>query len=326
MKIFLSSRFVLDAEIERKWLKRTGCKYRCFSFASVDKQSKDYNKNVAAALRVCEKRKVEIMMDSGAFTLHKLRKKTAQRGKSATAAQQIDIDQLGEDMFRRYVKFCQKHHHKWGFFFTMDFRIHQPTIYRMQKRFAKYGLKPTPVFHGDDSVDWLDRYRDLGVDLIGIANNYNARSRANKKHFRHYLDKTFNHADKIGMRLHGLACTALSVMVQYPWDSIDSSTWSRNAIMGIIQIPNFEKLKMDLVHVSEAYSSASPSSYNNMTRSHQQQIRETCRDLGFDLDLLRRKDAAGARERHDFNGLIYANICKMPMGPEMRRTAWESLV
>ncbi len=168
--VYLSGRFTIDAKLEAAWLKRTGCKYRCFSFAVLSKElGLMYNKRVVAALDASEKAKTHIMLDSGAFTLHQFQVKSSKRSENAKKAQAIDINALQEKMFKLYCDYCKANKHKWDFFVTLDFVQKQEVIYAQQKKFLAAGLKPMPTYHGDAELDWLSKPTDMGHMYIAIG-------------------------------------------------------------------------------------------------------------------------------------------------------------
>ena len=322
-KIFLSGRFFTDTAIETAWLKLTGCKHRCFSFANVDKRCVWFTKQSQEALEVCEKKKIEIMMDSGAHSFHKFTEQSKRRNEFASEKQNIDQKALADTMFDWYTDYCLTNKDKWSFYVTLDYKQHQPTIYEMQKRFIAKGLNPVPVYHGDASLDWLKKYRDLGCKLIMIGSSVNFRGHGYKGN-RYYLDRVFEFGEQHNIKYHGLAATSLSIMSMYPWYSVDSSTWSKSAIYGCICFPDPEKNIIYNLHVSVRHSKGTIASYNNYTTKQRQMVNKVVKDLGFDLKALRHDK--GIMARHDFNGYCYSHLFDGLIQIENRRVKWERLV
>lgn len=320
-RIFLSGRFDVGDSIEKAWLARTGCKYRCFTFANLDKVSTQYNKRVIESLKVCEDQKISIMMDSGAAGLHNIQRAMASRNRLAVQKHSIDTTQIAEDMFQRYVKYCLKNKSKWTFYVTLDFKKHQPTIFAMQERFEKEGLRPCPVFHGDSTIDWLNKYADKGYKLIGLGTLASARSRHSPKTYRYFLEKVFDRAAKLNLNLHGLAITSLSLMTQFPWWSVDSASWTKTASYGSLLFPNVEKNTIENIHVSTR-SSSSAHSYGKMSKRHQQHITEHIATLGFDIKELRED----VKARHDFNGWVFSNLNAIIDYKKVESVRWETLL
>lgn len=322
-RIFLSGRFDNDAAVEKAWLKRTGCKYRCFTYASIDEMNKNYNSRVVTSLKLCEDRGVGIMLDSGAFSLHSIVAASTKRTTKANKTHTVDVEEVAEAYFDRYTKFCTEHQHKWTFFVTLDFKKHCPTIYSMQQRFAKLGLHPIPVYHGDESLDWLDRYADLGSKLIGLGTSRAARGH-NKKDKRYYLDNVFDRCAKLGLDLHGLAMTSFSLMVSYPWWSVDSANWTKSATYGDITVLDRDKNVVHNIHISKRYKDVAHC-YNKMSRRHRAQIKEMVENMGFDIEALRDKGMDGTRARHDFNGYVFSQLSDIN-DHTVRSSKWDRLL
>lgn len=319
-QIYLSGRFTVGAAIEKAWLKRTGCKHRCFSFAfvcPVKIPGMAFNKKVAAALKHCEDSKVKIMMDSGAHSLHTIDRASAKRNVNAKKKQTMDITQLQKLMFDEYVKFCHAGKKKWAFYVTLDFKKEQSVIYQMQKDFAVQELAPTPVYHGDSNIDWLKKHLDMGHKFICIGG---ATLHPGKSGLAYYFDKVFNFGAKHGISYHGLAFTSLDIIMTWPFKSVDSSTWSRCAAFGMIVIPDIARRKFFNVHVSTRGSS-NQNSMNHMTRSQKGELKELLATHDFDLKAMRSSEI----ERHDWNGFVMSNLAKFGVTQNSKRT-WDNIL
>jgi hypothetical protein len=145
------------------------------------------------------------------------------------------------------------------------------------------GIKPVPVFHGDDSIDFIKKYADLGHDLIAIASWKTLRT--NKNAFKQYLYNVFNTASKWGVKLHGLAFTSPWAMVNYPWYSVDSSSWSRFASFGAIIKFNPVTHRLFNVRISRRRSNIEHFIKTNPMAL--EALREEVAAEGFDLEELR---------------------------------------
>lgn len=322
-RIYLGGRFSTSTKIEKAWLKRTGCKFRCFSFAAVHPECIHYSPNAEAALEVCEKKKVGIMMDSGAFSFRKFASSTKKRGGKV---HEIDPQKLQKEMYKVYRGFCLENAKKWDFYLTLDWRAHQPTIFKMQKRFVKDGLMPWPVYHGDMELDWLKKYQDtFGSNFFGISSaSISFRGKSYKAH-RFFYDRVFEYGAKHGMQFHGLAVTSLGLISMYPWFSVDSSTWVKSSIYGMITFPDREKNTIYNIHISDRQTNTSTPSYNNMSRKHRSMVETTIKDFGFTLKELRNGTAA-LEGRHDWNGMVFANVFDMVDTSVAKHVDWERLI
>lgn len=323
--IYLSGRFSTGKKLEKAWLKRTGCTHRCFSFAYTHPNGIDYNKQAAIALRVCEKNGIGIMMDSGAHSLHRLEAQSKRRSAISDKKKIIDLVDLKEQMYGQYVDYCKKNGTKWDFYVTLDYLMHQPTIVRMQRRFIKDGLLPVPVYHGDQGLEWLQKHQDMGSKLICISTGGDNRGGISYKKQRFYLDRVFEYATKHNLQLHGLALTSLGILTAYPWWSVDSSTWVRASIFGMLAFPDREKNTTYNVHISERRTKAKVASYNTMSRKQRAMLERKIQDFGFTLEELR-DSKKGLDGRHDWNGKVFANIFSLIDISKQKHSEWERLV
>jgi hypothetical protein len=111
--------------------------------------------------------------------------------------------------------------------------------YENQQRMKAEGLRPIPVFHMDEDYVWLDRYRDDGETYIGISPS----KLAGTGEIRSWLDECFARLTAGGRALvktHCFGSTAWEIAVNYPWHSLDSTTWLKQPLMGQIIVPNGE--------------------------------------------------------------------------------------
>lgn len=316
--IYLSGRFSVDAKIEKAWLKRTGCKHRCFSYAFVHKEGAlMYNKRVEAALHVCEKAKINIMMDSGAHTLIVMQKASKKRGEAAKRRQAFDIEAKRKHLFTEYCKYVKANSTKWAWYVTLDFKQDQKIIYAMQQAFAKEGLSPVPVYHGDSSLDWLRKHQDMGHNFICIGG---AHLHPGKKGLDYYLDKVFNYGAKHGLEYHGLALTSLDIIMSWPFRSVDSSTWSRTAAFGMIVMPDVRRRKLFNIHVSDRNTS-NPVTHHNMTTVQKEALSELMKNHGFDLSAMH----TSVDLRHDWNGWVMSNLDQFGVIQTKKKT-WGTLL
>jgi hypothetical protein len=179
------------------------------------------------------KKKVELMLDSGAFSAWS--QKTT-----------IDID--------AYLKFALAHIDLIDYVVNLDVIPGWPgkkltpkdREESAQKGWANYvylkkkGIpkeKLIHVFHQGEDFKWLRRMiaRDLGYIGVSPAND---KTTAQKMQ---WLDECMNHVtDRKGfpiIKFHGFAVTSLRLMLRYPWYSVDSTSWVMTSRMGSILVP-----------------------------------------------------------------------------------------
>jgi hypothetical protein len=100
----------------------------------------------------------------------------------------------------------------------------------------KNGLKPLPVFHYGEDIEWLQLILSKKYDYICLG----GMVKTPKVIF--WLDDIWNNylTDKDGMplcKVHGFGQTSLKLMLRYPWFSVDSTSWVITGRLGGIYIP-----------------------------------------------------------------------------------------
>ena len=191
-----------------------------------------------------------MIMDSGAFSIRR-----EQEGKRS---------KMKEEEFpfiERYLHYILANLHKVEYFVNLDVipldsvnSIAKPqAILSAQEGWdnywwlVKHGVpkeKLMHVFHRDEQWYWLEKMTDQ-IPYIGLSPGKN-RSTAQKKR---WLD----HAmiilcDKKGMprvKFHGFAVTSFSLLRQFPWFSVDSSTWLIITHKGAVLLPRTTNTKWD---------------------------------------------------------------------------------
>jgi len=126
-----------------------------------------------------------------------------------------------------------------------------------------------------------------------------------KKGRAYYFDKLFNFGAKHGLVFHGLAMTDLSTIMDWPFKSVDSSTWSRTAIYGMIMLPDVKRKKFINVHISER-GSANLVTHHNMSQHQKDRFASIMKEHNFDFKAMHTSEV----ERHDWNGYVFSNLDK----------------
>ena len=307
MRCYLSGWHASRKERELAIIQTGAMKYRCFAFATLHKLA--HKKFASFTYAPWQKEVYEtdlangigIMMDSSAVGWRHMLNKTGE----------IVPDEI---LTEPYLDFCKKESHKWDFYFTLDLQISAPFIYEMQKKLFKLGIKTTPVYHGDDNVDYLKRYVDMGSDLIGIASPRKFRSSLSGK--RRYLDTCFNLAEKLNFKVHGLAMTSVWQMLHYPFYSVDSSSWTRCASVGCLMKFDPQRRRVTILHVSDREDS---SKKIHLSVESQGRLRRELEDEGWDFKLLQSDHV----ERHKYNAITMQKITDLATAG--KTSSWELL-
>lgn len=316
MKFFLSGWYGTGTENETALVERTPIKARCFSYWNAHPSALRHTPRVEEALHVCEEKKAIIMMDSGVFGLREEIRR-AQNKKDYKAQQKLE--DFKETMLEEYAKYVIQDGHLWDFYVTLDMARDAAKILEWHNRLEALGTRPTPVFHGDAPMKYMEIYRDKGYKRVCIGITQAQDTRLNKMR---YLEKMFEFGAKYDIKYHGLAFTAIREMKRYPWDSVDSSTWSRLASMGCICIFDPSVEKMSLLHISVRDSNME-NSFNMMSPEVKKDIRARIEKEGFDFDVL----ADSQLDRHIWNARAFQTMAEYATAyDKTKNVVWEGLL
>lgn len=163
------------------------------------------------------KKPIKIFLDSGAYS-------------AWTQRIQIDIND--------YIEFIKKHREHLEVYANLDVIQDAEATFKNQLIMERAGLSPLPVYHYGSDIKWLKKYLDIGYDYIalGVAGNNTTDKLAP------WLDDLFSNylTDTDGMpivKVHGFAVTNFSIMLRYPWYSVDSTTWMHIGRTGNVMVP-----------------------------------------------------------------------------------------
>lgn len=183
-------------------------------------------------------------LDSGAFSLHtKLKKEHKSGNKNFSPCDSPEFWEYAD----RYAAFIKKYPHAIDFYANIDIISNPKQTWKVQRYLEKkHGLRPVPVVHYGESLDWLQRYMDNGYDLIGIG-GLAGRHLVSRKDTLAWLDNLFhkvcpksNGRNPI-VRLHGFAVTAYDLLIRYPWWSVDSASWTKAGGFGSLYVPRVKR-------------------------------------------------------------------------------------
>jgi hypothetical protein len=161
------------------------------------------------------RRKVSLIVDSGAFSawVHK---------------ESIDV--------RSYIYLIKRIQKKIVGYFNLDVIGDPEKTYANQLAMEAEGLKPIPVYHAGSDITWLKKYADAH-DYIAIGAL--AKTSTEKRHRQ--LNRIFREiSDEQGLpsvKLHGFAISSIATMIEYPWYSVDSTSWVMASRFGKIFLP-----------------------------------------------------------------------------------------
>lgn len=296
MRVYLAGYQGSTPEREERLIRAGVDKYRCFSFANLVKIPglPFMVKGIQDGYKTCVKLKqTKIMMDSGVFSYRTHRQRLINTG--------ADLGQLPDPdgYLRLYAEWCREFKKLWAFYVTVDFGTVCADNWKIHGKLEKMGIRPVPVYHGDDSMDYIRRYYDKGYAYQCLGSSRALRTSV--KQLRRYYDVAFNLAAKLGVLFHGLAMTKPWSMIAYPWYSIDSSSWSRSAGYGCIIRFDETTRRLNTLHVSDRMSAVSRLHLSSKLMAR---VKEDVESEGYDFQTLRTDHT----ERHIYNA---ATMLKM---------------
>lgn len=217
-----------------------------------------------------KKNKVNLFLDSGAFSAY---------------TQGIEID------IYSYIDFIKKNKKYIETYANLDAIGDPAKTLKNQRIMEKAGLRPLPCFHYGEPVKYLHTYLKE-YDYIALGGMVPIST----KNLKPWLDDLFsNHlCDQKGnpkAKIHGFGMTALSLMLRYPWYSVDSTSWVVAGRMGGILIPKKTNGKYDYTKNPHKVTVSAKSPANKKKEAHfstcspaQQKIfREYYMSKGFKL-------------------------------------------
>ncbi len=259
MRLYLSGWQATNAEREQKVIEHGYLRYRCFSHANIQKLKglPYHSKNTVGAYNACIKGGVGIMYDSGVVSWRTHMNTLAKQGKTKQLAEMLTEQEFRE----QYVETVKSQSQNWddipqnksAMYMTIDLARVSSDIFKRHESLEAMGIRPIPVLHGDDNVaDYIHKYADRGYKLIALATAKVLRN--SRSQFREYLAACFNAGAKYGVEFHGLGITSPSRMIEMPWFSTDSSSWSRVAGFGGIMMYDDRRQRLDTFHISDQVS------------------------------------------------------------------------
>lgn len=105
-----------------------------------------------------------------------------------------------------------------------------------QEEMERQGCEPLPCFHYGEPWEYLDyyvsKYKYIALGGLIRSDLYSLES-----WFKQVFERTCNADGTPKIRFHAFSLTALQLMLKYPWESVDSSTWVQWAANGLVLMP-----------------------------------------------------------------------------------------
>lgn len=168
--------------------------------------------------------KNRIFLDSGAYS-------------AMTKKVEIDINE--------YIEFIKKYEQYIDTYSVLDVIGSPKGTWKNQKIMEKAGLKPLPCFHYGEDTKYLKKYIE-NYDYISLGGMVPIST----PDLKIWLDDIFSNyiCDEKGLprvKVHGFGMTVVSLMLRYPWYSVDSTSWLMTGRFGGALIPHQTNGKPD---------------------------------------------------------------------------------
>lgn len=170
---------------------------------------------------------IKISLDSGAFSLF------MKHGKGLYKSD-FHKEKWFKEYLDSYIEFLCGKAHYFNMYVTLDVIHNGRATDEILKYMESYGLRPLPVLHFGADYSLVKRYVENYeyICLGGMGGRY-----MSSKKLVPFLDSVFEVArgQKGRMtKVHGLAVTADSLLLKYPWYSVDAATWFKASAYGQI--------------------------------------------------------------------------------------------
>ncbi len=169
-------------------------------------------------------RPVQVLADSGAFTMH-------------TQGRPISL--------AAYSEWLGRNRRDLAHYAVLDVINDPGATSRNLALMEAVQLRPLPVFHGGSPWGVLESYCDSHpyVALGGLA------AGADRAERLPWLGRAFTIAQRAGTALHGFAVSAWRELLDFPWYSVDASSWGQAHRYGTV--PLFADGRWARVHAGD---------------------------------------------------------------------------
>jgi hypothetical protein len=182
---------------------------------------------------------VDILMDSGAYSV-------------MTKGEEINID--------KYIQFIKDCGTNITAAISLDVIGDGDETYSRWKYMQRKGVETIPTYHLSTDVKFLERYIEE-TDYVGIGGVAGVTtSRTAREAFNMLWREVLTDSDGFPLvKIHAMGITDVTILTDFPFYSIDSSTWLMTSRRGIIIIPGLDSKEPDYLQAKRVeVSSKSP--------------------------------------------------------------------
>lgn len=122
------------------------------------------------------------------------------------------------------------------------------------------GLDPLPVYHYGEDPKWLDNMISYGCTYIGLGGLVGIPSEMRRLWLDRVFTKITDEAGNALIKTHGFGMTSLPLIFRYPWYSVDSTSWIKASMTGMVYLPQVldGKFRFDRTPMNCSVSDRSP--------------------------------------------------------------------
>jgi hypothetical protein len=138
-----------------------------------------------------------------------------------------------------YIDYVNEHKEFFDLYANLDVIGSAEGTWKNQRIMEKAGLNPLPVYHINEDPKFLAMAMEYDYFAVG------GMARSSSASLQFQVDEIFSiicpkSNDYFPThKIHGFGTTKPSIMVSYPWYSVDSSSWVKYGLYGIVLIPRF---------------------------------------------------------------------------------------
>jgi len=159
-----------------------------------------------------------------------------------------------------------------------------------QRKMEAAGLKPLPVYHVNEEPKYLAMCMEYDYFAVG------GMAKTSSAVLQYQIDEVFSIICPQSNdyypthKIHGFGCTKPNLVVGYPWYSVDSSSWVKYGLYGIVLIPKifngrtlYDKPPMTITLSSRSKSVGESHHFNNIPKMEQEAISNYFAEKGLPL-------------------------------------------
>lgn len=129
-----------------------------------------------------------------------------------------------------YCAWLTKWRRLFDVYVTLDVIGNAEGTWRNHVEMERRGFTPAPVFHAGEPWEYLDRYLEAGCRYIALGGMVGSPSAVKK-----WIIRCFKTAQGTAV-FHGFGRTNLPDIADFPWYSVDSSSWGMSYRYGTVNL------------------------------------------------------------------------------------------